>query len=135
MYCVDIRHRYEDRHETLLAEVGRLQVVAARVDQLENENRSLVRELDQLRSKQGTSPPPGARPALAEISANTKLDALATGVSGCGPEDAIDWVTFDGSDKRFDAFAVFLAFAEPGSSKLTHFLRFVRLQVLLFDLH
>ncbi|KAH6641741.1 DNA repair protein endonuclease SAE2/CtIP C-terminus-domain-containing protein [Chaetomium tenue] len=89
--AAEIRQRYEDRHETLLAEVGRLQAVAERVDQLENENRSLVRELDQLRSRQDTSPPPATRPVLAEISTNTKLDALATGASECDPEKAVDW--------------------------------------------
>lgn len=58
---------------------------------MENENRSLLRELDQLRSRQDTSLPLAARPALAEISANTKLDALATGASEYDSEKAIDW--------------------------------------------
>jgi hypothetical protein len=96
----EIRQRYEDRYEVLLAEVERLQATAERVDQLEKENQSLVRELDQLRSRQDTSPPPAARPALAEISANTKLGALDVPPSETGPEKAINW------EKEFSKLAV-----------------------------
>lgn len=96
----EIRQRYEDRHEALLAEVGRLQEAAARVDRLEKENQSLVRELDQLRSTQDTSPPPAARPALAEISTNTKVGALDVPPSESGPEKAINW------EKEFSKLAV-----------------------------
>ncbi|KAH6840688.1 DNA repair protein endonuclease SAE2/CtIP C-terminus-domain-containing protein [Chaetomium sp. MPI-CAGE-AT-0009] len=98
--AIEIQQKYEDRHESLLAEVSRLQEAAARVDSLEKENQSLVRELGKLRSKQDTSPPPAARPALAEISANTKLDALAVGSSECDPEKAINW------EKQFSKLAV-----------------------------
>ncbi|KAK3296764.1 DNA repair protein endonuclease SAE2/CtIP C-terminus-domain-containing protein [Chaetomium fimeti] len=98
--AVEIQQRYEKSHESLLKEVGRLQAAAERVDSLEKENQSLVRELGQLRSRQETLPPPAARPALAKISANTKLGSLAADPSKCGPEKATDW------EKEFSKLAV-----------------------------
>jgi hypothetical protein len=106
---IEIQQRDDARHASLLEEIGRLEAVTARVDQLEKENHALVRELDQLRRKQvirdATSPesslaiPSDAaehplstpRPALAELSANSKIGTVIASSPACGPEEEPDW--------------------------------------------
>jgi hypothetical protein len=101
-----------------LEEVSRLQATATRVDQLEKENHALLRDLDRLRGKQGSQgagspesaavapsasqegPLPTARPALAEISTNTKISAVSAGPSACGSEDVPNW------EKEYSKLAV-----------------------------
>ncbi|KAL2016010.1 hypothetical protein VTK56DRAFT_4456 [Thermocarpiscus australiensis] len=100
-----IQEREESRHALLLEENKRLKASAARVDQLEKENRSLLQELEQLRSKHfprdpktarssvlipaqsGEHASPSARPPLAEISANRQARPSNTTSATRDPED------------------------------------------------
>lgn len=66
-----IQKHDENRHACLREEISLLQAAAKRADRLEKENRSLLRELEELRKKQASDPAP-PRPALAPISANSK---------------------------------------------------------------
>ena len=63
---------------------------------LEKENRSLLRELEELRQKhvQAASAdhgPPATRPVLAEISANSKTGPLSSRSSAFGPDEKPNW--------------------------------------------
>ncbi|KAK4236115.1 DNA repair protein endonuclease SAE2/CtIP C-terminus-domain-containing protein [Achaetomium macrosporum] len=94
--AADIQQQDGDHHASLLQEISQLKATAAKADQLERENRSLLREIESLREKQlpqhaataqspvrrpvvsGEQALPPIRPALAEISANINARALMT---------------------------------------------------------
>ncbi|KAH6627133.1 DNA repair protein endonuclease SAE2/CtIP C-terminus-domain-containing protein [Chaetomium sp. MPI-SDFR-AT-0129] len=100
-----IQEQTAHQHASLLGEIDRLKTVAARVDDLEKENRSLVEELSHLRKKLASqnrrsdspaaplvseeTPSRTTRPALAEVSANRQLDARVTKSSSSAKQ--IDW--------------------------------------------
>lgn len=94
------RDRDRDRHASLLDEISQLKAAAGRADRLEQENRSLVRELEGFRTKHHDVPrdaktahpaqhiPQATRPALAEISANSKAGALSARTSEASLENS-----------------------------------------------
>ncbi|KAK3307923.1 DNA repair protein endonuclease SAE2/CtIP C-terminus-domain-containing protein [Chaetomium strumarium] len=94
--AADIQQQAERRHASILDEISQLKATAARADQLERENRSLLRELEEFRKKQVSQHPatarspvrgsvalgeqtlPATRPALAEVSANVNARPVKT---------------------------------------------------------
>ena len=98
----DIQQR-ADEHASLLEEISELKATASRVDQLENQNRALVQELDRLRRTHAAEPPASspsvptehpvstARLALAEISTNGKIGASTADPSSCDPGKQPNW--------------------------------------------
>ncbi|KXX81970.1 hypothetical protein MMYC01_201140 [Madurella mycetomatis] len=98
--AAEIRERDRDRHASLLDEISQLKAAAGRAGRLEQENRSLVRELEELRTKYRDVPrdaktahpaqhvPQATRPALAEIFANSKTGALGPSASEASLENS-----------------------------------------------
>ncbi|GAB1315158.1 hypothetical protein MFIFM68171_05368 [Madurella fahalii] len=96
--AAEIRERDRDRHAPLLEELSQLKATAERADRLEQENRSLVRKLEELRKKYRDVPHDAktalpadhvsqtTRPALAEISTNSKVGARSVGI----PEQSLE---------------------------------------------